>query len=130
MFVSDDENQVLPFCFEQLIPQLAAASQQQPQPTPLRFTVCKVIGKFASWLSQHARSKPNLMPPLMPYLAQGLSVPECAPASAVAIKELCTNSNPHTFAIAQPVLELYEQVAAAAVVAHTQQQEQCLNLRD
>ena len=127
MFVSDDENQVLPFCFEQLIPGLVSSQHQQP--APLCFTICKIIGKFASWLSYHARSKPNLMPPLLPFLAKCLQITDCAPAAAVAIKELCTNSHPQTFAIAQPVLELYEQVVAASI-KNQHQDGSSLLLRD
>ena len=145
MFVPEDDQQFLPFVFEQLVPGLASAaappnetasssSAAVPMPPPLRFTVCKVIGKFARWLATRSRSNPNLMPPLLPFLAQGLSVTECAPAAAVAIKELCSESHPHSFAIGQPVLELYEQVAAASsssdVGTTLGRPPLCLNLRD
>ncbi|EEC51088.1 predicted protein [Phaeodactylum tricornutum CCAP 1055/1] len=95
-FVPSDEAELLPLTF-QLVPQLPTEIR------PLRYTASKTIGKFASWLAFH----PHLLQPLMPYLAQGLSVPECAPAAAVAIKELCECSN-QSFAIAEPVMELFQ----------------------
>lgn len=99
-FVPSDESDTLPFCFD-LIPQLPAGVG------PLRRTASEMIGKYASWLAVH----PELLQPLLPYLAHGLSVPECASAAAVAIKELCGCSN-QTFAIAVPVLQLYEELAS------------------
>ena len=99
-FVPSDESDVLPFVF-QLIPQLPTNIR------PLRFTASKTVGKFASWLAMH----PDFLQPLLPYLAQGLSIPECAPAAAVAIKELCECSN-QSFAIAEPVLQLYQDITA------------------
>jgi transportin-3 len=96
-FVPGDESTVLPFCFG-LVPQLPADIK------PLRYTASTLIGRYASWLALH----PELLQPLLPYLAQGLSVPECAAAAAVAIKELCGCSN-QSFSIAEPVLQLYEQ---------------------
>ena len=132
-FVPKDENQLLPFVFEMLVPGLATAAQQQAStamPPPLRFSVCKVIGKFAAWLASHAASKPHLMPPLLPFLAQGLYVTECAPAAAVAIKELCVEAN-HAFEIGQPVLELYEQVSVLSRnPTQPSNQQFVLDLRD
>lgn len=97
-FVPNDEAEVLPFCFA-LIPQLPSDIG------PLRFSASKTIGKYASWLVVH----PELMQPLMPYLAQGLQVKLCAPAAAVAIKELCECSN-HNMAMGEPVLQLYQEI--------------------
>ena len=97
-FVPSDENEFLPFCF-------GLISQLPTDIPPLRFTASKLIGKFASWLAVH----PNLLQPLMPYLAQGLSDTDSAPAAAVAIKELCECSN-QNFAIAEPVLQLYSEI--------------------
>lgn len=97
-FVPSDEAELLPKCF-QLIPQLPASIE------PLRYTASKTIGKFASWLAMHAK----LLEPLLPYLSAGLSVPLCAPAAAVAIKELCECSN-QNFALAEPVLQLYQEI--------------------
>lgn len=101
-FVPSDENEVLPFCFS-LITQLP------PNIAPLRFTASKTVGKYASWLVNH----PNLLQPLLPYLAQGLQDPHCAPAAAVAIKELCECSN-QTMAMGEPVLQLYQDITANA----------------
>jgi transportin-3 len=95
-FVPSDEAELLPQCF-QLIPQLRQDIK------PLRFTTSKMIGKFASWLAMH----PDLLQPLLPFLASGLDIPECAPAAAVAIKELCQCSN-QNFVIAEPVMHLYQ----------------------
>jgi transportin-3 len=100
-FVPSDESELLPVCF-QLIPQL------RNDIPPLRFTASKMVGKFASWLAVHSQ----FLQPLLPYLAQGLSVRETAPAAAVAIKELCECSN-QNFAIADPVLQLYLEITAA-----------------
>ena len=100
-FVPSDENEFLPFCFG-LIPQL---------PTdigPLRYTASKLIGKFASWLAVNS----SLLQPLLPYLTQGLSDTDCAPAAAIAIKELCECSN-QSFDIAEPVLQLYLDISSA-----------------
>mgnify|MGYP005850623257 CR=1 FL=1 len=101
-FVPSDEAEVLPFSFS-LIPQLP------PNIAPLRFTASKAIGKYASWLVAH----PQLLQPLLPYLAQGLQDPHCAPAAAVAIKELCECSN-QTMAMGEPVLQLYQDITANA----------------
>lgn len=99
-FVACDESEVLPFCFG-LIPQLPSDVE------PLRFTTSKMIGKFASWLAEH----PQILQPLMPYLAQGLSIKSCAPAAAVAIKELCECSN-QKMSMGDPVLQLYNEISA------------------
>jgi transportin-3 len=99
-FVPNDETEFLPFCFN-LIPQLPAEIR------PLRITACEMIGKFAAFLATH----PELLQPLLPYLAQSLCTPETASAAAVAIKELCECSN-QNFSIAEPVLQLYEEIAA------------------
>lgn len=98
-FVSSDEEQFLPFCF-QLIPRLPLEVE------PLRFTASKTIGKYASWLASH----PSLLQPLLPILAQGLSIPKCAPAAAVAIKELCECSN-QQMSMGEPVLQLYNEIS-------------------
>jgi transportin-3 len=99
-FIPSDEGEVLPSLFA-LIPQLP------PDIRPLRFTASKTIGKFAAFLAVHS----DLLQPLLPYLAQGLSIPECASPAAVAIKELCECSN-QNFAIAEPVLSLYHEMTA------------------
>ncbi|GAX22810.1 transportin-3 [Fistulifera solaris] len=98
-FVPSDENEFLPFIFEMM-------SHLPMNIRPLRYTSNKIIGKFASWLAAH----PELTKPLLPFLAQSLSDKECAPAAAVAIKELCGCSN-QRFAIIEPVLQLYSDVA-------------------
>jgi transportin-3 len=99
-FVASDEAQVLPPCFE-MIPRLPTDI------VPLRFTASKMTGKYASWLAVH----PQLLNPLLPYLAQGLSIPLCAPAAAVAIKELCQCSN-QQMSMGEPVLQLYNDICA------------------
>lgn len=99
-FVPNDEAEILPFCFE-LIPRLPADIE------PLRFTASKIIGKYSSWLAAH----PPLLQPLLPYLAQGLSVKLVAPAAAVAIKELCQSSN-QQISMGEPVLQLYNEISA------------------
>jgi len=101
-FVPSDESELLPLCF-QVIPQLP------PTVRPLRSTASKTIGVFAYWLALHA----DWLQPLLPYLAQGLSIPETASAAAVAIKELCECSN-QEFAIAEPVLQLYQEISTTA----------------
>lgn len=100
-FVPSDEAEFLPFCFG-LIAQL-------PADVPaLRFTASKLIGKYATWLAAH----PLLLQPLLPYLAHSLSIPQCAPAAAIAIKELCECSN-QQMSMGEPVLELYTQITAS-----------------
>jgi transportin-3 len=100
-FVPSDESKFLPFCFE-MVSSLPVIIY------PLRFTVSKLIGKYASWLASH----PQLLEPLLPYLAQGLSIPRCAPAAAIAIKELCECSN-QQMAMGEPVLQLYTQITSS-----------------
>jgi transportin-3 len=97
-FVPSDEPDILPFCFS-LIPQLPSGIR------PLRYTACKVIGRYSSWLTFH----PEYLQSLLPYLAQSLSDPECSPAAALAIKELCTRSNQNV-SVVEPVLQLYEEL--------------------
>ena len=99
-FISSDEADFLPFVFD-LIPRLPADIP------PLRITASMTIGKYASWLAAH----PQLLQPLLPYLAQGLSIPLCAPAAAVAIKELCQCSN-QQMSMGEPVLHLYNEITA------------------
>ena len=100
-FIPSDEAAFLPFVFE-LIPRL-------PQDIhPLRTTTSKLIGKYALWLVTH----PHLLQPLMPFLAQGLSIPSCSAAAALSIKELCGCSN-RQMAMGEPVLELYTQITAS-----------------
>lgn len=99
-FVPSDEAEVLPFCFD-MIPRLPT------NVAPLRFTASKIIGKYASWLAAH----PQLLHPLLPFLAHGLSIPLCAPAAAVAIKELCQCSN-QQMSMGEPVLQLYNDISS------------------
>jgi transportin-3 len=102
-FVPRDEATVLPFTFS-VIPQLPA------QIRPLRFTGCNMIGRYAPWLAVH----PEFLQPLLPYLAESLSIAECAPAAAVAIKELCGRSN-EAFSLGEPVLLLYEGLSTSSI---------------
>jgi len=99
-FIPSDEATFLPFVFE-LIPRLSSDIQ------PLRRTTSKLIGKYALWLISH----PHLLQPLMPFLAQGLSIPSCSAAAALSIKELCECSN-QQMAMGEPVLELYMEITA------------------
>ena len=114
----DDDSGLLPMCF-QLIPQLP------PDVRPLRFTASKMIGRYASWLALHS----ELLQPLLPYLAQGLHIPECAPAAAVAIKELCECSNA-SFLMAEPVLSLYEEMTMVDARQTPQMRRPQLELAD
>ena len=100
-FIPSDEAAFLPFVFE-LIARLP------PDIHPLRCTTSKLIGKYAMWLVGH----PHLLQPLMPFLAQGLSIPSCSAAAALSIKELCGCSN-QNMAMGEPVLELYTQITAS-----------------
>mmetsp|Transcript_23554 Transcript_23554/g.65374 ORF Transcript_23554/g.65374 Transcript_23554/m.65374 type:complete len:954 (-) Transcript_23554:96-2957(-) len=100
-FIPSDEATFLPFCFE-LIPRLPSDVQL------LRCTASKLIGKYAFWLIGH----PQLLQPLMPFLAQGLSIPSCSAAAALSIKELCECSN-QKMAIGEPVLQLYTEITAS-----------------
>jgi len=100
-FIPSDEAEFLPFCFD-LIPRLPADVQ------PLRCTTSKIIGKYAFWLAVH----PHLLQPLLPFLAQGLSIPFCASAAALSIKEICECSN-QQIAMGEPVLELYTEITSS-----------------
>ena len=100
-FIPNDEATVLPSVFT-LLPQLPAYIP------PLRATASRTVGKYAPWLASHS----DYLPPLLPFLAQGLTIPQCSSSVAVAIKELCAYSNPMTnFDIAEPVLQLYQEVS-------------------
>jgi len=100
-FIPSDEAAILPFCF-QLITRLPSDVQL------LRCTASTLIGKYALWLIGH----PHLLQPLMPFLAQGLSIPSSSPAAALSIKELCECSN-QNMAMAEPVLQLYTGITAS-----------------
>ena len=84
-FIPNDEDVVLPSVFS-LLPQLPT------EIPPLRATASRVIGKYAPWLATHT----DYLSPLLPFLAHGLAIPQCATSVAVAIKELCSYSNPNT----------------------------------
>ena len=98
MYVPSDEQRVIPFVMS-LIPQL-------PGEAPLlRATACQTVGKYASWLGL----QPTYLQPLLPYLAQGLSIPKCANAAAVAIREICERCD----SLGDTVLQLYDGIVAA-----------------
>jgi len=100
-YIPNDENVVMPYVMN-LIPQL-------PPAVPLlRCTANLTVGKYASWLGMH----PNYLQPLLPYLAQGLSIEQCASASAIAIKELCEQCNEQLM-LGDSVLELYGGIVAS-----------------
>ena len=93
-YIPQDESQYLPHVMN-LLPQLP------PDIMPLRFTASATIGRYAPWLAAH----PSYLQPLLPYLAEGLTRPECARAASVAIKELC-----ELISLGDSVLQLYSQV--------------------
>ena len=98
IYVPSDENCVIPFVMT-LIPQL-------PGEAPLlRATACQTVGKYAAWLSL----QPSFLQPLLPFLAQGLSIPKCATAAAVAIREICERCD----SLGNTVLQLYDGIVAA-----------------
>lgn len=94
VFVPNDEENLLPYCFPMIL-QLPSSIE------PLRFTASLFVGKYASWLSVH----PNQLQPLLPYLAEGLSIAKCARAAARAIRQLC-----EVIPLGEPVLQLYQEV--------------------
>ena len=115
MYVPSDEPQVIPFVMG-LIPQLPT------QVTFLRSTACRAVGKYAPWLGRH----PSYLQPLLPYLAQGLSIPKCAYSSAVAIREICENC--HTMGDA--ALQLYDGIVAARDVQRGSGEEFVIDLKN
>ena len=100
MYIPPDETRTIPFVMG-LIPQLPVVSD-----VPLlRATTCLVVGKYASWLSKH----PPYLSPLLPYLAQSLSIPKCATPAAVAIREICERCD----TLGDTVLQLYDGIVVA-----------------
>ena len=68
------------------IPFVMSLVSQLPGIMPLlRATACQVVGKYALWLGMQL----SYLSPLLPYLAQGLSLPKCTSKTAVAIREVC-----------------------------------------
>ena len=98
MYVSSDENRVIPFVMR-LVPQLP------PEAPLLRATACQTVGKYASWLSNHE----DCLQPLLPYLAQGLSIPRCADSSAAAIREISERCS----SLDDAVIKLYDGIVVA-----------------
>jgi transportin-3 len=98
MYIPSDENRVMPFVMG-LIPQLP------PEVPLLRATACQTVGRYASWLGNH----PSFLQPLLPYLAQGLSIPRCASASAVAIREISERCS----SLDDAVMQLYDGIVVA-----------------
>lgn len=95
-YIPNDENVILPYIMELLT--------RLPTNIPrLRHTVNLFIGRYAGWLG----ANPNFLQTLMPYLSEGLSVPQCASASAVAIRQLC-HACIHQPALGDAVFQLYE----------------------
>jgi transportin-3 len=98
MYVPSDEARIVPFVMG-LIPQL-------PGDAPLlRATACRTVGRYASWLGK----QPSHLGPLLPYLAQGLSIPKCASSAAIAIREICERCDN----LGDTVLQLYDGIVAA-----------------
>mmetsp|Transcript_833 Transcript_833/g.1438 ORF Transcript_833/g.1438 Transcript_833/m.1438 type:complete len:1018 (+) Transcript_833:1952-5005(+) len=100
-YIPHDESAVLPFVMN-LVPNL---------PTSVRFlrkTANLMVGAFAEWLNRHY----NQLQPILPFLSQGLSDTASASSAAVAIKQLCENSNSHV-ALGDSVLHLYDGIVAA-----------------
>lgn len=98
MYIPSDENRVMPFVMG-LIPQLP------PEVPLLRSTACQTVGKYASWLGNH----PSYLQPLLPYLAQGLSIPRCAASSAIAIREISERCS----SLDDAVMQLYDGIVVA-----------------
>jgi len=99
LYVPPDDQRVLPFVMN-LIPQL-------PSDVPLlRATACQTVGRYASFL----KVQPQYLQPLLPYLAQGLSIPKCASAAAIAIREICERC---TSSLDDSVLQLYDGIVTA-----------------
>ena len=97
-YIPNDEDVLLPFVFGKVYPQL-------PTDIPrLRYTMNLTIGRYAPWLGTHSQ----YLQPLLPYLAQGFTVRECASASAIAVKQLCESCLDPP--LGEPVLQLYEQL--------------------
>ena len=113
-FIAIDEGQVIPFVMK-LLPSLPTSV------TYLRTTANHVVGCYARWLSVH----PDLLQPLLPFLAQGLSEPRCASSAAVSIKYLCQSCT-SSFALGDSVLHLYDEI----LQAQSQQNNSILEIRD
>mmetsp|Transcript_23101 Transcript_23101/g.33099 ORF Transcript_23101/g.33099 Transcript_23101/m.33099 type:complete len:595 (-) Transcript_23101:262-2046(-) len=97
-YIPNDEDVVLPFVFSAVLLQLPADVPR------LRCTMNLTVGKYAAWLGTHSQ----YLQPLLPYLAQGFAVQNCAASAALAIKQLCEYCwDPP---LGEPVLELYEQL--------------------
>jgi len=105
-YITIDEQTVLPFVLT-LVPQLPASVHH------LRNTACLIVGKYSSWLGLHS----EYLQPILPYLAQGLSIPKCASSSANAIKILCENCST-TLSLGDSVLDLYDSILAAQQQSH------------
>jgi len=99
-YTSPDENRILPSAMS-LIPTLTTVSH-------LRTTANFTVGAFAMWLNAH----PDHLTPILPFLAQGLSDPKCAPSAAVAIKQLCEFCSTQ-FSLGDSVLQLYDGIVSA-----------------
>mmetsp|Transcript_21609 Transcript_21609/g.44535 ORF Transcript_21609/g.44535 Transcript_21609/m.44535 type:complete len:1079 (-) Transcript_21609:1083-4319(-) len=117
-YIPDDENAIIPFVMK-LIPQLPLNVPQ------LRETANLTIGQYAAWLDAHI----DLLQPLLPYLSQGLQMPQCASAAAVAIKQLCESCNKH-MSLGDPVLQLYDGIIAAQQLHQAGAAGSLLNLKD
>lgn len=97
-YIPNDEDKVLPFVFGTVLLQLPADVPR------LRCTMNLTVGRYASWLGTNSK----YLQPLLPYLAQGFAIQNCASSAAVAVKQLCEYCwDPP---LGEPVLELYEQL--------------------
>lgn len=67
-----------------LLPKLPAVGLLQP-------TCIRTVGTYANWLAKH----PDLLPPLLQFVAQSLTVPSCAAAASQAMKGLCDACSEH-----------------------------------
>ena len=115
LYVPPDEQRVIPFIMG-LIPQL-------PGDVPLlRATACQTVGKYASFL----KVQPQYLQPLLPYLAQGLSIPKCASAAAIAIREICERCN----SLGDSVLQLYDGIVVAREQHRNRGEEFILDLKN
>lgn len=115
LYVPPDEQRVIPFVMG-LIPQL-------PGDVPLlRATACQTVGRYASFL----KVQPQYLQPLLPYLAQGLSIPKCASAAAIAIREICERCN----SLGGSVLQLYDGIVTAREQHRSSGEEFILDLKN
>jgi transportin-3 len=85
-----------------------------------------MIGRYSECLSLHAGPQ---FPTLLQFLADSLTIKECASAAAIAIRELCEYANPERFAIAAYVLMLYEDLSTRGKQLEASTGEELISLK-